>query len=89
MEDDVFLVEGEKEPTGTEGLSGYTSGTDFSIHSGATSGDQARSTLADALALPAEDARIALVGTSVSDGVESTTAGEPKEQGAHQLSSSS
>ena len=48
-EDDVFLVESEIEPTGTEGLSGYTSETDFSVRSGATSGDQARSTLTGAL----------------------------------------
>ena len=70
MDDDVFLEEGEQEPTGTEGLSGYTSGTDFSVRSGATSGDQARSTLADALAIPAKGGRTALVGVSESDGVE-------------------
>ena len=89
MEDDVFLVECEQEPTSTEGLSGYTCGTDFSVRSGATSGDQARSTLADALALPAKAGRIALVEVSESDGNESTTAEEPKETGTHQLSSSS
>ena len=89
MENDIFLVEGKQEQTGTEGLSGYTSGTDFSVGSGATSGDQARSSLADALALPAKGGRIALVGVSESDGVESTTAGEPKEPGTHQVSSSS
>ena len=89
IDDDVFLAEGEQEPTVTEGLSGYTSGTDFSVRSGATSGDQARSTLEDALALPAKGGRIALVGVSESDGVESTTAGETKESGTHQLSRSS
>ena len=89
MEDDIFLVEEEQEQTGVEGLSGYTSGTDFSVGFGATSGDQARSTLADALALPAKGGRIALVGVSESDGIESTTAGEPKEPGTRQVSSSS
>ena len=54
LEDDVFLVENEKGPAGTGGHSGYTSEADLSVQSGATSGGQARSTVADALFLPSK-----------------------------------
>ena len=87
LEDDVFLVESEKEPAGTGGLSGYTSEAELSMQSGATSGDQARSTLAEALFLPSKNTRFDLIGTSVSDGIEPTVAEEAKELGFHQLSS--
>ena len=89
LDDDVFLGESEKEPAGTGGLSGYTSEADLSVQSGATSGGQARSTLADALFWPSKTTRFDLIGTSESNGVEPTAVEEAKELGVHQMSSSS
>ena len=48
-DDDVFMVHRDEGLDGTEGPAGYTSETDMSMHSGATSLDQARSTLAEAI----------------------------------------
>ena len=59
------------------------------MQSGATSGGQARSTLADALFLPSKNTRFDLIGTSESNGVEPTVAEEAKELRIHQSSSSS
>ena len=89
LDDDVFLVESEKEPAGTEGHSGYTSEAELSVQSGATSGGQARSTLADAFFLPSKTTRFDLIGTSESNGIEPTAVEDAKELGVHQMSSSS
>ena len=89
LDDDVFLLEGEKEPTGTGGHSDYTSEAELSVQSGVTSGDQARSTLDDALFLPSKTTKFDLIGTSDSNGLESTAVENAKESRVHQMSSSS